>query len=524
MLKNPAGYDPLNHPDLAKTRRDVVITRMVEVGRLNKAAGVAAKAAPLGIALTTPVQGCARSAYPFFCQHVRDTIETDPAFGATPEAREELLYRGGLRIVTTLRPKAMRAAQVAVSHALSPRNRIATAIAIVEPGTGEVMALATSKLWGTNGRRGQTELVLPALPAFQPGSTFKPITLSTALEQGVSPYARFNTPSGYVPAGLNYPKGGFHNDDDRGHGSLDAYGATAGSVNTYFVQLIERTGVIPVANMAERLGMTSLPRTGANKVGRRDAALTLGAFETSPLDIATVYATLAARGVACRPVVIRSVTGSNGKRIATPKPDCHRVLAPGVADTVDAVLTGVFGPGGTGSGLSLPGRQAIGKTGTTNNSGATWFAGATPQMAAAVWVGDMRGPTYPVRNITAYGRSFGTVYGRSVAGPIWRETLTYLHRKLPVQSFPAVDASTLANSVLLVPDVRGLTLGPAVAAMSAAGYRVRLQSTTAAPDDSVPVGVVVAQTPQGGLPLGPGGQVVLVMSAGSDTSVRLPTN
>ena len=524
MLKNPAGYDPINHPDLAKVRRDVVISRMVETGRLAAAAGAQAKATPLSISLTTPVQGCARSAYPFFCQYVRDSIENDPAFGATPEAREEFLYRGGLRIVTTLSRSAMAAAQLAASHALSPRNRVATAIAVMRPGTGEVVALATSKRWGTDAKLGQTELVLPALPAFQPGSTFKPITLATALEQGFSPYTRINTPNGYIPTGLNYPKGGFHNDDDRGHGSLNAYGATAGSVNTFFVQLIERTGVIPVADMAARLGMTSLPRTGAHKIGRRDASLTLGAYETSPLQMATVYATLAARGVACKPIVIRSVTGADGKKMTVPKADCHRVLAPGVADTVNAALAGVFNGGGTGSGLSLSGHQAIGKTGTTNNHGATWFAGATPQFAAAVWVGDIRGPIYALRNITAYGRSIGNVYGRSVAGPIWREALNLVHRRLPELTFPAVDASTLASAVLLVPDVRGLTLGPALAALTSAGYRVQLQRATAAPDPSVPADVVVAQTPQGGLPLGPGGQVVLVMSAGSDTKVLLPPN
>ena len=524
MLKNPAGYDPINHVKVAKIRRDVVISRMVETGRLGAAAGDAAKATPLKITLTTPVQGCASSPYPFFCQYVRDTIETDPAFGATPEAREALLYRGGLHIVTTLNRSAMLSAQYSVSHALSPRNRITTAIAIVRPGSGEVVALATSKRWGTNARRGQTELVLPTLPAFQPGSTFKPITLATALEQGISPYARFDTPNGYIPARMNYPKGGFHNDDDRGHGSLDAYGGMAGSVNTFFVQLIERTGVLPVADMAARLGMTSLPRSGPKKVGRRDAALTLGAFETSPLDMATVYATLAARGIACRPIVIRSMTGPNGSLVAVPKADCHRVLAPGVADTVNAVLQGVFSGGGTGSGLALNGHEAIGKTGTTNNHGATWFAGATPQYAGAVWVGDIRGPQYPVENITAYGQSYGTVYGRTVAGPIWRETFYFLHRRLPALTFPAVDASTLANSVLLVPDVRGLTLGAAVAALTSAGYRVGLQGATAAPDAAVPPGVVVSQTPQGGLPLGPAGQVVLVMSAGSDTRVRIPTS
>ena len=522
ILKSPTYYDPVAYPKASRARRDVVLDRMVETGRISAAEAAKAKARKLVTRLTQPANGCARSTYPFFCQLVRDTIATDPAFGATPEAREQFLYRGGMRIVTTIDPKAMAAAQAAVDEALEPTNRVATAIAVVQPGTGEVKAIATNRRWGVKTSKGQTEVILPAVKRFQPGSTFKPITLATALEQGFSPYTRFDTPDGYVPASMNYPSGGFHNDDDSGHGVIDAYTATAESVNTYYVQLVERTGVLPVADMAARLGISSIPRSGPRAITRRDASLTLGSYEVSPIEMAAAYASLAAHGKACRPVVIRRLTLVDGTEVTPPSARCQQVVAPAVADTVSSVLTGTFSSIGTASGLELPGRPTAGKTGTTNNSGATWFAGYTPQLAAAVWVGDPRGPAYALRDVSAYGTTFETVYGRSIAGPVWREAMTRLHARLPVVPFPRVDPATLVAARPSVPDVRGLPRDAAITVLLQAGYRVRVDRRTAAPDALLAPGAVVAQTPAGGAPQGPGTLVTLVLSDGSDTRVRIP--
>ena len=504
------------------TRRDVVLDRMVATGRLDGARAAAARQAPLGVRLTSAANGCGTSRYPFFCQLVRDTIAEDPVFGATPEARGELLYRGGLRIVTTLDPTAMAVAQSAVDAALAPTNRAAAALAVVVPGTGEVPAIATNRRWGVNTRRGQTELVLPALARFQPGSTFKPVTLAAALEQGVSPYERIDTPDGYVPEGLNHPDGGFHNADDRGHGRIDAFQATRQSVNTYFVRLIERTGVLPVADMAARLGITSLPRTGRRAVGARDAALTLGTREVSPVELAGAYATFAAHGMACRPVVVRRITRADGAAVPVPSADCHQAVSPVVADTVAAALQGSFGADGTASGLALPGRPAAGKTGTTNESGATWFAGFTPQRAAAVWVGDPRGPAFELRGITAYGEVRDVVYGRTVAGPIWRAAMTGLHRRLPVQQFARLDPSLAAGARPAVPDVRGLSTAVAATVLRDAGYRVTVDPRPAPADPLVRPDRVADQRPAGGSAAGPGTAVTLVLTAGSDTAVVVP--
>ncbi len=523
ILKSPTYYNPVDNPDRSRIRRDVVLSRMLAAGRISQQQYDTAVATSVTLKITDPAQGCGASKYPFYCQWILDQIAHDPGFGATPEARQELLFRGGLTIHTALDPAATAIATRAAQQALDPTNRVATGIAIVEPGTGEVRALATNRTWGRKTDKGQTQLVLPARHAFQPGSNFKPITLATAIERGFSLSTTFDTPNGYMPANMNYPQGGFHNDNDRNNGVLNATQATALSVNTWYIQLEERYGVLPVADMAQRLGITSLPRSGSHRITKKDASLTLGTYEVSPLEMATVYATFASGGIECAPVGVLSMTNRSGKSVPVPSARCHRAISSYVADSVTQVMRAVFSSYGTGAGLDLGGRPVAGKTGTTNDSAATWFSGFTPQYAVSVWVGDPRGgQKYPLHNITAYGQQIGKVYGRSVAGPIWQETMRGLHERLPVKSFESPSASALAGLLPPVPDVRGMSRDAAITALLDAGFRVHISTKTAPPDPNLPSNQVAAQTPAAGALAEFDSSVVLTLTNGSETDLAIP--
>ena len=523
ILKSPTNYNPVDNPERSTTRRDVVLGRMLAAGRISQAQHDAAVATPLHLKVTDPPHGCGASTFPFYCQWIVDEISHDSGFGATPEARQELLFRGGLTVHTALDPNAMKIATEAARRALTAKNRVATGIAIVEPGTGEVRALATNRTWGRDAGKGQTQIVLPTRHAFQPGSNFKPITLAAAIEQGFSLSTTFDTPDGYVPANMNYPPGGFHNDNNRNNGVLNATQATARSVNTWYIQLEERYGVLPVADMAERLGITSLPRKGSHKITSKDASLTLGTYEVSPLEMAAAYATFASGGIACKPIGVVSMTDRSGKQKPVASAQCHRAISPYVADSVSQVLRAVFAPYGTGAGLDLGGRPTAGKTGTTNDSAATWFTGFTPQYAMSVWVGDPRGgQKYPLHNIEAYGQQIGTVYGRSVAGPIWKDTMLGLHQGLTIKQFESPAASAMSGLQPPVPDVRGMSRDAAVTALLDAGFRVQLLPKTAAADPNLPPGQVAAQSPKSGALADYSSLVSLTLTDGSDVHAAIP--
>ena len=521
LVKNPTGYDPTDNLKQAQQRRDVVLARMRALGFIGARAHREARKSEVRLDLTSAANGCYASEFPFFCQWVKNQLQEDPVFGETPAERQRRIFQGGMTIRTTLDPKAQRLAQASVDGALGRRNRVAAAAVTVEPGTGHVVSMALNRGYGKG--EGKTELILPVLPAFQPGSTFKPFTLAAALERGYDPTEKVSTPSIYAPANMNYPGAGFTNSGSASAGLLSAEQALWRSSNTFFVRLEEQVGVLNVANMAERLGITSLPRTGPRALTPRDASLTLGAYEVSPLEMAGAFATFAAQGVHCTPVGITSITGPDGNDIAVPDPDCHEALPASVANTVAAIMKGAIDgpdPFRTGADLSL-GRPAAGKTGTTQNNSAVWFAGYTPQYATSVWVGDPRGGfRYPLQNFYAYGQYIARAYGGSVAGPIWERIMAGLHQNLPVRDFAPPGAISGYRNV--VPDVRGMDVAQAVQVLTAAGYKVTLAQKTAAKDPLLRPDRVHSLDPVPGALIGLGTTVTLVLTHGSNLNLILP--
>jgi membrane peptidoglycan carboxypeptidase len=428
LLKSPVLYDPFVYPEAALERRNLVIERMATEGYITAEERDAAIATPIELVRGEAPTGCGTSAYPHYCALVREELLTNPAFGETPELRQESFRRGGITLTTALDRRVADSANAAVLAALGPDNRVGTGTATVVPGTGHIAAVAQNHSWE------RTQVVFATSP-FQPGSVMKPLTLVTALEQGMPLSTSYTSSGPYTPRGFDSPKGGFTNFGKQNFGSIDARTAIKQSVNIYFVKMIEKVGVLSVIDMSKRLGITTI---NEQAIGPRSASFALGVSEVTPLQMANVYATFAAGGVKCNPVaVIGAVRTTTGEVLPTPATDCHQEISPAVAAQMDSVLRGTF-QGGTLSGVgTVSGHETGGKTGTTDESSANWTVGMTTQYATGVWVGDPRGGVqYPLTSVQAYGRTFYKTTGSAIAGRIWKSIMADIHTGVPAVPFP----------------------------------------------------------------------------------------
>lgn len=449
LVQNPVGYDPTVNPRLSEIRRNVVLDNMRAQGYITDKQLSQSKAINIKSTLDVSEQpnGCTASEYPFYCDFVLNQIRNDPRYGATKEDRDELLHRGGLIIHTALDITAQKASQTAVNNAIPPTDpsKKAAAIAMVEPGTGNVLALAEDREWGTKGA-GKTTYNYAVNAAdggtigMQAGSTFKIFTIAAALDKGISPREYIEAPQRKTfvdsdwgcKTDLKQPPYTVNN--STGAGTFNMWQATAYSANTYFVELERRTGLCKVVDTAEKMGVT----LGNGKPLLRYPSFTLGSMEVSPLTLAGAYATIANHGVYCRPHSVLSINALDGSQMYADGGDCTEAVSRDVADATTALLTGVIDgsiSGRTGANMTL-GRDAAGKTGTTDSNAAVWFAGFTPQIAAAVWVGDPRGGfKYPMQNVTINGRYYDKVHGLSLPGPIWRNAMEGALANTPPKAF-----------------------------------------------------------------------------------------
>jgi membrane peptidoglycan carboxypeptidase len=332
---------------------------------------------------------------------------------------------------------------------------------------------------------------------------------------------RLMAPKAYVPTGYRDCAGNSASDtkplrnagDGEGGKKFSLLTGTHHSVNTFFLALEKKVGLCDTVRMAERFGMRRADGGPLEQV----PTLTLGSNTVSPVRMAAAYAGFAARGEYCSPIAIRSITDASGKLLRVPQANCHQVISKGVADAVSYVLRGVLTEG-TATGLGI-GRPAAAKTGTVDNFSAAWFAGYTPDLAAAVWVGDPRGGyAHPMSNITIGGSYYSVVYGKTVPGPIWHDTMVGALRGVPARSFVRPPSKYFrkgsGEDSQSVPDVLGLSVRAARNALGAAGFSARV-APGRIPSDQYPSGTVAATTPGAGAKTDPNTPVTLYISSGS---------
>ncbi len=523
LVKNPTGYDPTNYPDRSKERRNTVLDRMAELNVINPSRADKIKKQSLGLHPIPSSNGCVDSRAPFFCAYAISYLMKDRALGKSTEARKKLLYSGGLTIHTTLDLRDQAAADKSVAGHVDPTNQAIGALAMVEPRTGDVKAIAQSRPMGTDKARGETYLnyVVPdeygQSKGFQAGSTFKAFVLAAAIKKHIPLSTQINAPPQVFLNMGSFPdcKGHYpstqiwnpHNSTDSG--TFNLYTGTQLSVNTFFAQLEQRTGLCEPYKLAKQMGI-QLDDPDHERV----PSFTLGVPSTSPLEMAEAYATFAGRGLHCDSRPVASIEDSNGNMLKEYPSQCQQVLPGPVADAVNDVLRGVQEPGGFGydAGISLA-QPSAGKTGTIDNNMAVWFVGYTPNLATASMIAGANslGHWVTLNGQTLHGSYVATAHGSTTAGPMWGDAMKVIQQWLPDENFVKPTAQDVAGVLTTVPDTGGMSVEQAQQVLKDAGFTPVLGGYRDSPN---PLDTVAYTTPSAGSQAGSGDTITIYQSTG----------
>jgi penicillin-binding protein 1A len=423
--KDPTLYDPIKHAKHSRARRHQVLLAMLDQGLIDRAQYREAQATPLPRAEDIHHPATEGQA-PYFANYVREQLlDTYP---------RDVVYGGGLRVETTIDLRLQQLARDAVQKWLPDPDGPEAALVALDTHSGAVLAM----VGGRNYRRSQFNLATQHNR--QVGSSFKPVVLATALEQGIAPQTQFQ--SGKVTINADGRLWEVDNYEGESLGVTDLSNAMVHSDNTIYAQLTALVGPRNVARTAKRLGIDGL--AGYFSIG-------LGGEAVSPLDMARAYSAFANGGhridgtlTGNRPRVIASV--ERGGKVTHDDPRPKRVLSDATAATLDDILQGVV-RSGTGVGAQIPGWPVAGKTGTTENYGDAWFVGFTPHIVTAVWVG------YPKKLVpmqTDYHGSpvVGGTYPALIFKTFMQNALRYL-RAAP-DGFPAPPARYVGTQAVVL--------------------------------------------------------------------------
>ncbi|WP_235970347.1 transglycosylase domain-containing protein [Microlunatus kandeliicorticis] len=538
LVQNPEGTNPAKYTEAAINRRDVVLNRMAELGVITTAQATSAKKVKFDKSkISTTPNGCLDSRYPFLCSYVRTALENDPALGKTKQDRENAILRGGLTVQTKIDPDSQDKAQKALSAFINAKDPLISTMVEIEPGTGLIKAMAQNRpVMGNDAKKGETYFNYAATAqyggaeGYQSGSTMKAVTMAAALEQGIPISKRYNARSPMdfsnysfkTCSGQNANSGKYVASNDVGHSTnIDMRTAAEYSVNTYFLQLEQDVGVCNVTKMAQRLG---IQRADGRPItdDSNSLAFTLGISEIAPISLATAYATFAARGIRCDPIIISKITSGDGKSIAAPSANCRRVIDQDVADGVNDLLQSVI-TRGTGLPALVPdGHPQAGKTGTIEDNAAVWFAGYTPNLTGVAMIAkDKQAKRFrnnPTRGVKGVYLENGGVLGGTGGGDagrnIWKPAMTAALQDLPATDFVNPSKDIREGKQVPIPNLSGMSFSEAQSALDAIGVNL---TRTYSYSSSVPAGSFMYYTPSSGT-VAQFGSVYAVYSAGKSPS------
>jgi penicillin-binding protein 1A len=410
VVANPSGYDPVAHPATALRRRNLVLLRMFQQGRLGRLQYFNARQEALPADLEPPT---VRTAAPYFTTWVRQQLVD--RFGARKS------FEGGLKITTTLDLDLQRAAESTAKKYFSNPDGPATAIVALDNDTGEVRAMVGGRDYNSR------PFNLATQGQRQPGSAIKPFILAEALRRGISPASVWPSRKRVFDVLGGSDKFVVNNFEGSYTGTNTLAGALTASDNSIYAAVGLQVGTKRIARLARRMGI----RTPVSS----NPAMTLGGLHqgVTPLDMAHAYETFATDGLRVTgtlgsskagPVGIRSVStlpapGRPRRTLARNELRRKRILPKDLAQTAVGIMQTVV-TRGTGKRAALAdGTFAAGKTGTTENSGDAWFVGFTDRLTVAVWVG------YPDRLKPMLTEFAGRpVEGGTFPALIWHDFMT----------------------------------------------------------------------------------------------------
>lgn len=575
VVQNPGTTDPYANPEAAEARRNLVLAKMLELEMITEPEFTEARDLPVAdmLEVRESQRSCFNANNPYFCEYVEAWLLDQPALGETRDERYETLTTQGLTIETTMEPELSAQLKEILVEATPVDNEyyLASAATVVEPGTGHVLGFnqsSTYSLEDTVDRIRETSVNWNVDTRYngpggmELGSVAKAYTLVDALEKGVPVEAELairepsratwgnvwlDDPENPVPqaqwptsaddvfeAAVFFPDD-FQDDCTIGadHWTVRNSGAneqpeeielrraTAQSINTAFATLASQVGTCEIGETMTKMGLHNASggvygeiEPGSDQ--RWATSMVLGSDWASPLTVATSYATFASGGIYCPPVPVTRVTDANGNELPLELGSCERVIDEDVALGAVELLKGVNTEQGSGYQAVLDGgRPSAGKTGTNNNSSHTWYAGFTPQLSTAVFVGNVPGAA-------RYGGSLadlqvgdryidGPLYGSSLAAPTWKRIMDWASRDMSVEDWQAPSSEIINGRRVQIPDVVGLQVQQAQDRLGEVG----LTGSITRVGSNQPEGTVVYTTPGVGSSVQTANPVVLHVSSGA---------
>jgi penicillin-binding protein 1A len=568
IIRSPETYNPHQNKEAALKRRALVLDKMVELGWADEAQ--AAKAAGKGLEIEE-LKEEGRYPAPYFVDYVQRLVKFDeerfPMLGDTIEEREQRLFTGGLKIYTTVDLGMQAAADTAVNTYLTESTDPYASLVAIDPHTGHVKAMVGGRDFFAPRKEdpyAKLNLAIQHEPKLgrvkdcgaveyeyrapgcgrQAGSAYKPFALVAALEEGISLSDTYEADDC-----ISFPEYNWHpcNYEEGAFGKTSLLKATAYSVNVVYAQVALEVGPEKVVEKATDMGITTPQDPYASAV--------LGTNEVNPLNMTSAYATLATNGVHHPPVAITKIEDADGEVIYEDPEVKERVLPAAVAYIATTALEDVV-EYGTGGNAELVGQYEAGKTGTAQGYSDAWFAGYTPNLSAAVWVGHPRG------QISMESSRIGPVFGGSWPAQIWQHFMTAMsgtkyagttpfeqpdvelitleidrdtgclaNELTPVEDIetkeyiPGTEDDVVAcrgeeGETATVPDVVEFPAADALETLQDAGFEVAqdYQATS-----TYPPGLVIYQDPDGGEEVAKGTTVTITVSTTSEGDGTIPS-